>query len=181
MPSAPAEASGLLVTAIRDPDPVLFIEHRSLYAMRGPVPEPIEPIPFGKARLIQEGTDVTVVAWSAMVPVAQGAAERLAADGVSVEVIDPRTLVPFDLEAIVESVDKTGRLVIVHEAVRRSGFGAEIAASISDSRAFDSLLGPIVRVANPGVPVPHSAALHKHALPTMEDVIAAVHRIKEYG
>jgi pyruvate dehydrogenase E1 component beta subunit len=131
--------------------------------------------------VVREGVDVTIVAWSTMVPLAEQAAEHLAADGVSVEVIDPRTLVPFDLEAIVESVDKTGRLIIVHEAVRRSGFGAEIAASISDSRAFDSLLAPIVRVANPGVPVPHSAALHKYALPRLDDVIAAVRRLKEYG
>ena len=181
MPSNPADAKGLLIASIRDPDPVIFIENLSLYEMSGPVAEQPEAIPLGQARLCREGTDATVVALANMVAAAEEAAEKLADDQVSVEVIDPRTLVPFDKQAVVQSVRKTGRLVIVHEAVRRGGFGAEIAAGVIDSEAFGALKAPIVRVANPGAPVPYSAALHKHVLPNSDDVIAAVHRVLEYS
>lgn len=181
MPSNPYDAKGLLISAIRDPDPVMFIEHRELYGMSGEVPEEPYTIPFGQAAIRRPGSDVTIVAYSSMVALAEQAAAELAAEGVDAEVIDPRTLVPFDKQTIVQSVCKTGRLVIVHEAVRRAGFGAEIAAAVIDSEAFAYLQAPIVRVANPGVPVPHSKALHRYALPHKEDIIAAVHRVMQYA
>jgi len=176
-PSTPHDAKGLLISAIRDPDPVIFIEHKALYGMRGPVPEESYVIPFGRAEVRRQGSDVTLVAWLSMVAMMEEVADDLAADDVSVEVIDLRTLVPFDKDTVVNSVCKTGRLVIVHEAVRRGGMGAEITAAVVDSEAFGYLQAPIVRVANPGVPVPHSSALRKLALPGKDEVIAAIHRV----
>jgi pyruvate/2-oxoglutarate/acetoin dehydrogenase E1 component len=176
-PSTPHDAKGLLISAIRDPDPVIFIEHKALYGMRGPVPEESYVIPFGRAEVRRQGSDVTLVAWLSMVAMMEEVADDLAADDVSVEVIDLKTLVPFDKDTVVNSVCKTGRLVIVHEAVRRGGMGAEIAAAVVDSEAFGYLQAPIVRVANPGVPVPHSSALRKLALPGKDEVIAAIHRV----
>ena len=175
-PSNAYDAKGLLIAAIRDPDPVIFIEHRDLYSVSGAVPEEPYTIPFGQAALRRQGSDVTILAYSNMVRVAEEAADELAAAGVDAEVIDPRTLVPFDQATLVASVCKTGRLVIAHEAVRRSGFGAEIAAAVVESDAFAYLQAPVVRVANPGVPVPFSAVLQQHALPDKEDIIAAVRR-----
>jgi len=180
VPSDPHDAKGLLITAIRDPDPVIFVEHRELYGMSGPVPEEPYTVPFGQAAVRRPGSDVTLVAYSSMVAVAEEAAGDLAGEGIQVEVIDPRTLVPFDKKTVVQSVCKTGRLVIAHEAVRRAGFGAEIAAAVMDSEAFGYLQAPIVRVANPGVPVPHSKALHKLALPTKADIVAAIRRVMAY-
>lgn len=179
-PADPNDAKGLLISAIRDPDPVIFIEHKTLYMMRGPVPEESYAIPFGKANLRRTGTDVTVVAWSSMVALAEKIADELADNGVSVEIIDPRTLVPFDKHSVVKSVCKTGRLVIVHEAVKRGGFGAEVASAVIDSEAFEYLQAPIVRVANPGVPVPHSSALHKFAFPHKDDLVSAIRRVMDY-
>jgi pyruvate/2-oxoglutarate/acetoin dehydrogenase E1 component len=181
MPATPYDAKGLLISAIRDPDPVIFIEHKALYGMRGPVPEEPYAIPFGRAEVRRQGADVTVVAWSAAVALAEEAAADLAAEGVEAEVINLRTLVPFDRDCVLDSVRRTGRLVIVQEAVRRAGVGAEIAAAVVESDAFDYLQAPILRVANPGVPVPHGAALHKFALPHQEDVVAAVRRVMSYG
>lgn len=181
MPSNPYDAKGLLVSAIRDPDPVLFFEHRNLYGMSGEVPEDLYTVPFGQASIRRQGADVTVVAYSHMVNTAEEAAAQLAEQGIDVELIDPRTLVPFDLKAVVRSVCKTGRLVIAHEAVRRAGFGAEIAAAIADSEAFGYLQAPIVRVANPNVPVPHGKALARHALPGKDDIIVAVQRVMAYA
>jgi pyruvate dehydrogenase E1 component beta subunit len=180
VPSNPYDAKGLLISAIRDPDPVLFFEHRELYSQRGPVPEDVYTVPFGQAAVLRKGSDVTLVAYSNMVIAANEAAEALAGEGIDVEVIDPRTLVPFDKEAVVASVCKTGRLVIAHEAVRRSGFGAEIAATIIDSEAFGYLQAPIVRVANPNVPVPYSKSLHPYALPDKKDIISAAKRVMVY-
>jgi len=180
-PSNPYDAKGLLISAIRDPDPVIFIEHKSLYGMRGPVPEEPYAIPFGRAEVRRQGSDVTVVAWSAAVALVEEAAEDLAGEGVEVEVINLRTLIPFDKTCVLNSVKKTGRLVLVHEAVRRGGVGAEIAAAVVESDAFGYLQAPIVRVANPGVPVPHSPALHRFAFPHKDDVIAAVRRVAEYA
>jgi len=180
-PSNPYDAKGLLISAIRDPDPVIFIEHKSLYGMRGPVPEEPYAIPFGRAEVRRQGSDVTVVAWSAAVALVEAAAEDLAGEGVEVEVINLRTLIPFDKTCVLNSVRKTGRLVLVHEAVRRGGVGAEIAAAVVESDAFGYLQAPIVRVANPGVPVPHSTALHRFAFPHKDDVIAAVRRVTEYA
>ncbi|MCX6030536.1 MAG: alpha-ketoacid dehydrogenase subunit beta [Chloroflexi bacterium] len=180
-PSNPYDAKGLLISAIRDPDPVIFIEHKSLYGMRGPVPEEPYAIPFGRAEVRRQGADVTVVAWSAAVALVEEAAEELVGEGVEVEVINLRTLIPFDKDSVLDSVKKTGRLVLVEEAVRRGGVGAEIAAAVVESEAFGYLQAPIVRVANPGVPVPHSAALHRFAFPHKDDVIAAVRRVVAYA
>lgn len=181
MPATPYDAKGLLVSAIRDPDPVIFIEHRSLYNRQGPVPEEAYALPFGQAAIRRQGEDVTVVAWSGMVALAEAAADDLADHGTSAEVIDLRTLVPFDRETVVQSVCKTGRLVIVHEAVQRAGFGAEVAATVVESDAFGYLQAPIVRVANRGVPVPHSSVLAERVLPGKDDVLAAVRRVMRYG
>jgi pyruvate dehydrogenase E1 component beta subunit len=180
VPSSPYDAKGLLVSAIRDPDPVLFFEQRDLYSTSGPVPEELYTVPLGQAAVLREGADVTVVAYSSMARAAIEAAETLAAEGIDAEVLDPRTLVPFDRETVVTSVCKTGRLVIAHEAVRRCGFGAEIAAIISDSEAFGYLQAPIVRVANPNVPVPYSKSLHPYALPNRDDIITAAKRVMAY-
>lgn len=181
MPAKPLDAGRLLLTAIRDPDPVIFIENRSIYKMSAMVPDRLEPMPFGQADISRQGTDVTVVSWGAnMVKMAEDAADQLQQEGISVEVIDPRTLVPFDQDAVINSVCKTGRLVILHEAVRRCGFGAEIAALVSDSKAFENLKAPIARVANPGIPVAFSRGLHKYALPKSEDLIGAIRRVMKY-
>lgn len=175
-PSTPYDAKGLLTASIRDPDPVVFVEHTATYGTTGHVPQEQYTVSFGEASVRREGSDVTVVAWSSMVPVVEQAADELAAEGVSVEVIDPRTLVPFDTEAVVRSVSKTGRLVVAHEAVRRGGFGAEVAAVIAGSEAFEHLRSPIVRVGNRGVPVPHSANLDKYVVPGKDDVLEGIRR-----
>ena len=180
MPANPYDAKGLLMAAIRDPDPVIFIEHKALYGMRGPVPEEPYTIPFGQAEVRRQGSDVTMVAWSAAVALAEEAATDLAGEGIEAEVINLRTLVPFDRGCVLDSVRKTGRLVIVQEAVRRAGMGAEIAAAVVESDVFGYLQAPILRVANPGVPVPHSTALHEFALPHKEDVVVAAHRAMSY-
>ncbi len=172
-PSTPYDAKGLLATAIRDDNPVVFLEHKVLYAQKGAVPEGEYAIPLGRADIKRAGTDVTVVATQVMVQRALGAAADLAQDGISVEVIDPRTLVPLDEEAIVASVGKTGRLVVAHEAVKRGGFGAEIAALVSE-KAFDLLDAPIVRVAARHVPIPYNDSLERATIPSQQDIVAAV-------
>ena len=177
MPSKPLDAAGLMVTAIRDPDPVIFLENRFIYEMTSQVPDTIEPIPFGKAQISRQGTNVTVVSWGTnMVNLAEKVADQLSGEGISVEVLDPRTLVPFDKKAILDSVKKTGRLVVLHEAVQRCGFGAEIAATIA-TESFNDLKAPIIRVANPGVPVAFSRGLHQYAIPNSENLIAAIRRV----
>jgi acetoin:2,6-dichlorophenolindophenol oxidoreductase subunit beta len=174
MPATPADAKGLLKSAIRDDNPVIFLENKQLYAQTGPVPDGDHLVPLGVADVKRPGTDVTVVATGAMVGVALAAAESLAsAGGVDVEVLDPRTLWPLDREAIIRSVMKTGRLVTVHEAVKRFGFGAEIGAMIAESEAVRALKAPIQRVAAPEVPVPFSKALEERYLPGEQQVVAA--------
>ena len=172
-PSTPYDAKGLLATAIRDDNPVIFLEHKMLYPTKGPVPDGEYLIPFGEADVKRPGTDVTVVATQMMVQRALGAAQDLESDGISVEVIDPRTLVPLDEEAILESVRKTHRLVIVHEAVRRGGFGAEVAAIVTE-RALDELDAPIVRLGARNVPMPYNDRLEQATIPSREDIVAAV-------
>jgi pyruvate/2-oxoglutarate/acetoin dehydrogenase E1 component len=172
-PSTPYDAKGLLATAIRDDNPVIFLEHKMLYPTKGPVPDGEYLIPFGKADVKRPGTDVTVVATQMMVQRALGAAQDLESDGISVEVIDPRTLVPLDEEAILESVRKTHRLVIVHEAVKRGGFGAEVAAIVTE-RALDELDAPIVRLGARNVPMPYNDRLEQATIPSREDIAAAV-------
>ena len=172
MPSTPCDAKGLLISSIRDDNPVVFLEHKLLYAQEGEVPEGEYTVPLGKADVKREGKDLTIVATAQMVHVALAAAEKLAADGTSVEVVDPRTLSPLDEETILNSVKKTHRLVIVTEDVRFAGSGAEIAALVAE-KAFDRLDGPIVRVAAPPVPVPFSPALEKEYIPGVEKVLKA--------
>jgi pyruvate dehydrogenase E1 component beta subunit len=174
MPSTPYDAKGLLKSAIRDPDPVLFIEHKMMYNNRGPVPEEEYLIPLGVADIKRAGTDITVVATSRMVPRVLQVAERLAAAGaLDVEVIDPRCLVPFDRATIIASVQKTHRLVIVHEAVERGGIGAEI-ASIVGAEAFTYLDAPIKRVAAANTPVPFAPALEEYLVPDEAKIEAAI-------
>jgi len=172
-PSTPYDAKGLLVSAIRDDNPVVFLEHKALYAVRGPVPEGEYAIPLGRADVKRAGTDVTVVATQAMVGRALAAAAELEKEGVSVEVIDPRTLVPLDEATILASVAKTGRLVIAHEAVKRGGWGAEVAALVAE-RALDVLDAPIVRVGGRGVPMPYNESLERATIPSQQDIAAAV-------
>lgn len=173
IPSTPADAKGLLKSAIRDDNPVLFVEHRGLYAARGEVPGGDHVVPLGVAAIRRPGQDVTLLALSRMVSVALEAAEELAAQGISVEVIDPRSLAPLDLDTIVASVKKTGRLVVVHEAVTTGGVGAELAASVQEA-AFDYLDSPILRVGAPFAPVPASLELEKLYVPGAARVASAV-------
>ena len=172
-PSTPYDAKGLLASAIRDDNPLIFLEHKMLYPTKGEVPEGEYLIPLGKADVKRRGTDVTVVATQMMVQRALGAAQDLEGDGISLEVIDPRTLVPLDEEAILESVGKTHRLVIVHEAVKRGGFGAEVAALVTE-RAFDELDAPIVRLGARNVPMPYNDKLEQATIPSRDDIAAAV-------
>ncbi|MGE5483931.1 MAG: alpha-ketoacid dehydrogenase subunit beta [Ignavibacteriales bacterium] len=176
MPSDPADAKGLLTSAIRDDNPVMFFEHKVLYGSKGPVPEGEYAVPLGKAAVKREGRDVTVIATSIMVTRALEAAGQLEAEGISVEVVDPRTLVPIDEETILASVRKTGRAVVAHEAVTRSGVGAEIAAMIGE-KAFPDLKKPVVRVGAKPVPVPFSPVLEKFVLPGTAQIVAAVRQV----
>lgn len=176
MPSTPADAKGLLKSAIRDDNLVLVLENKHLYFQKGPVPDGEHLVPLGAADVKRPGTDVTVVATGRMVGVAIGAAETLAKDGVEVEVLDPRTLYPLDAHAIIASVKKTGRLVTAHEAVKRFGFGAEVAAIVAESEAFDYLDASIQRVAGAEVPVPFSKFLEDLYLPDEAKVVAACRR-----
>ncbi|MFH1775178.1 MAG: alpha-ketoacid dehydrogenase subunit beta [Chloroflexota bacterium] len=176
MPSTPYDVKGLLKSSIRDDDPVIFIEHKYLYAAKGEIPEEEYLIPLGQAEVKREGDDVTVVATARMVQEALKAAEELAASGISVEVIDPRTIVPLDKETILTSVQKTGRLVVVHEAVRTGGIGAEIAAIVAEE-AFDWLDAPVKRVGAAFSPVPFSQPMEHFCLPWAEDIIKAVREI----
>lgn len=173
MPSTPADAKGLMSAAILDDNPVIYIEHKGLLGNQGEVPEGDFSIPLGKAEIKREGSDVTIVAWSAMVIKALAAADALAKEGISAEVLDPRTLVPLDKESILKSLDKTGKLVIVHEATQTGGFGGEIAALAADE-GFDLLNAPIKRVTAPDSPVPFSPILEKNYLPSEEKIISAV-------
>jgi 2-oxoisovalerate dehydrogenase E1 component len=172
-PSTPYDAKGLLASAIRDDNPVVFLEHKALYAVKGPVPAEPYAIPIGRADVKRAGNDVTVVATQAMVARALAAAADLEKEGVSVEVIDPRTLVPLDEATVLASVAKTGRLVIAHEAVKRGGWGAEVAALVAE-RAIDTLDAPIVRVAARNVPMPYNDSLERAAIPTQQDIAAAI-------
>jgi acetoin:2,6-dichlorophenolindophenol oxidoreductase subunit beta len=172
MPSRAADVGGLLASAIADPNPVVFIENKALYFMREELPDQVEAIPIGRAQTLRTGTDVTIVVLSRLVGEALTASARLAEDGIEAEVIDPRTLVPLDLDAIVESVRRTNRLVVAHEAVEHGGFGAEITAAVQ-AAAFDDLDAPIERVGAPFAPIPLSPPLEDAYLPGSEDVYRA--------
>ena len=174
-PSTPEDVRGLLWSSIYDDNPVVFFEHRLLYPLKGAVPDELEPIPLGKARVMREGSDVTVVAIGRMVPEALKAAEDAEQEGISVEVIDPRTLLPLDEEAIVASVKKTTRCVTAHEAVTRGGFGAELAAVVQQG-AFDYLDAPIERVGAKFAPLAFGPAMEQWVVPHAADVLEAVKR-----
>ena len=176
MPATPRDARGLLKSAIRDDDPVMFIEHKLLYMTDGEVPEDEELIPIGVADVKREGTDVTLVSWSHMVLKSLQAAEQLAADGISVEVVDLRSLAPWDSATVLASVRKTGRLVVAHEAVRRGGFGGEVAATVAE-RAFDALKAPIIRVAGLNTTIPFNLSLERVAVPQVPDIVAGVRSV----
>jgi pyruvate dehydrogenase E1 component beta subunit len=176
IPSTPYDAKGLLISAIRDDNPVVFIEHKMLYGLEGDVPEGAYTIPLGQADVKREGKDVTVVATLAMVHKALNAAKELEKEGVSVEVIDPRTLTPFDEQTILNSVKKTHRLVIVTEEVGHAGSSAEIAARVAD-KAFDYLDAGIKRVTAPFTPVPFSPPLEAAFIPNEAKIIDAVHQV----
>lgn len=179
VPSSPADVLGLLKASIRDDNPVVFLEHKSQYTDKGEVPDHADHIvPLGVANIVREGSDVTLVAVQNMVKVAKAAAEELAKEGISCEIIDPRTLVPLDVDTIVSSVKKTGRLVTVEEAIRAGGWGAEVATQVTEN-AIWSLEGPVVRVTMEAGIVPFSAPLEAQLLPNKERVIAAVRKVME--
>jgi acetoin:2,6-dichlorophenolindophenol oxidoreductase subunit beta len=173
--STPEDARGLLWSSIYDDNPVVFFEHRTLYNLKGEVPDEIDGIELGKARVHREGEDVTVVATGRLVNDALEAAEEAESEGISVEVVDPRTLLPLDEDAIVASVRKTTRCVVAHEAVVRMGFGAEIAAVVQHG-AFDYLDAPVERVGARFAPVPFAPIMEQYVVPHAEDVLAAVRR-----
>ena len=171
MPTTPYDAKGLLIASIRDDNPVVFIEHKLLYKTKGDVPEELYEIPLGKADIKREGEDLTIIATSIMVQRSLQAAEELAKDGIDVEIVDPRTLRPLDTETIVNSVKKTGKVLIVHEAVKTGGFGGELAGVIAESEAFGYLDAPILRLAGREVPIPYNRNLELKAVPQVEDII----------
>jgi pyruvate dehydrogenase E1 component beta subunit len=173
-PGTPADAKGLLKSAIRDDDPVFFIEHATLYQVKGDVPDDEDfLVPIGVSDVKREGTDVTVVSYSKMLQVSLEAADKLAGEGISAEVIDLRTLRPLDVKPIIASVKKTNRLVVVEEGWRSFGIGAEISSRVTEL-AFDSLDAPVRRVAQAEVPLPYNRRLEQMALPQVDDVIVAV-------
>jgi 2-oxoisovalerate dehydrogenase E1 component len=173
VPSNPYDAKGLLHHALRCDDPVMFLEHRELLSLKGPVPTDAYEIPFGQAAVVREGRDVTVVAVALMVQHCMKACDMLAAEGVSVELIDPRTISPLDTETILKSVAKTGRLLIVDETFAPFGFGAEIAAQIVD-RGFDDLDAPIKRLNSLHTPTPYSPSLEKAVVPGVDAIVNAI-------
>ena len=179
-PSTPADARGLLQSAIRSDDPVLYLEHRALYWTRGEVPEGEDAalVPLGRAAIRRPGSDVTIVSWSRMAQAALAAASDLAAEGIDAEVIDLRSLAPLDLDTVLASVTRTGRLVVAHEAVTTGGFGGEIAARVGEA-AFDLLRAPVVRVGAPAVPPPFSPDLEARFVPDAAAIITAVRRTLE--
>jgi pyruvate dehydrogenase E1 component beta subunit len=180
-PSTPYDVKGLLVASIRDNNPVLFMEHKLLYRVKGEVPQDLYTIPLGKAEIKREGKDLTIIAYSIMVPRALEAAGQLAKEGIEVEVVDPRTLKPLDTETIFKSVSKTGRVLIVHEAPLTGGFGGELAALIAGGEAFDRLDAPIIRLAGKDIPIPYNRILERAAIPQVEDIVARARMLAVEG
>jgi len=176
-PTTPHDVKGLLISAIRDDNPVLFIEHKLLYKTKGPVPEEPYTIPIGAAEVKRPGKDVTIIATSVMVQRSLAAAETLAKEGIEAEVVDPRTLKPLDEETLIRSVIKTGKVLIVHEACKTGGYGGELAAVIAGSEAFDYLEAPIVRLAGRDMPIPYNRTLEYHTVPQVEDILEAARRL----
>jgi 2-oxoisovalerate dehydrogenase E1 component beta subunit len=180
-PATPEVAKGLLIEAIRDPNPVLYFEHKHLYRrIKGEVPETDYTTPFGKARVHRAGSDLTIVTWGAMVYTADEAATAVASkDGTSVEVLDLRSIIPWDREAVMASVERTSKLLVLHEDTRTAGFGAEIAATVAEE-GFEMLDAPVVRVTAPDTPVPFSPPLEKAFIPQVDDVVQAIERLAAY-
>ena len=177
MPATPADAKGLLLAAIEDPNPVIFVEHKLLYKTKGPVPEGYYTTPLSSSDCKREGSDITIIATSLMVLRALEAAAQLAQEGISAEVIDPRTLKPLDAQPLIASVCKTGRVLIVHEACKTGGFGGELAAIIAESEAFDYLDAPIRRLAGLDMPVPYNRELERRMIPQVEGIVEAARRL----
>lgn len=177
MPGTPADAKGLLKAAIRDDNPVIFLEHKLLYRVKGHVPEEEYTIPLGKANLIRQGRDLTIITYSYAVQKSIAAAEKLSEEGIEADVLDLRTLLPLDVEAVIAAVSRTGRVLIVHEAVEHGGFGGEIAARIAGSEAFEFLVAPIRRVCGKPVPIPCNKDLEFRALPQVEEIVEAARQI----
>ena len=171
MPTTPYDVKGLLVSSIRDDNPVVFIEHKLLYKTKGDVPEELYEIPLGKADIKREGKDLTIIATGIMIQKSLAAAEELIKEGIDIEIVDPRTLRPLDTETIVNSVKKTGKVLIVHEAVKTGGFGGELAGVIAESDAFGYLEAPILRLAGREVPIPYNRNLEQAAVPQVEDIV----------
>jgi pyruvate/2-oxoglutarate/acetoin dehydrogenase E1 component len=179
-PATPEDAKGLLASAIADANPVLYFEHKHLYRrIKGEVPDDRYTTPFGEARIHRPGDDISVVTWGAMVYTANEAAETLAQDGVSVEVIDLRTLIPWDRKAVLEAARRTSKVLVLHEDTRTGGFGAEIAATIAEE-AFEDLDGPVKRIAAPDSPVPFSPPLEQAFIPQVADVVAGLRELAAY-
>ena len=179
-PATPADAKGLLIEAIHDPNPVLYFEHKHLYRrIKDEVPDERYTVPFGEARTHREGDDVSLITWGAMVYTADEAAQKLAGEGVSVEILDLRTLAPWDKEAVLRSVEKTSKALVLHEDTLTGGFGAEIVATIA-AEAFENLDAPVRRIAAPDTPVPFSPPLEKAFIPQVEDVVAGLKELAEY-
>ena len=179
-PATPADAKGLLIEAIHDPNPVLYFEHKHLYRrIKDEVPDERYTVPFGEARTHREGDDISLITWGAMVFTADEAAQKLEGDGVSVEILDLRTLAPWDKEAVLRSVAKTSKALVLHEDTLTGGFGAEIAATIAED-AFENLDAPVRRIAAPDTPVPFSPPLEKAFIPQVEDVVAGLKELAEY-
>lgn len=176
IPSTPYDAKGLLKTSIQSDDPVLFLEHKSLLNTKGPVPEETYTLPFGQANISRAGSDVTVVAIALMVNKTLSVCDQLAQEGISVEVIDPRTVAPLDIDTILQSVHKTGRLLIVDETFAPCGIGAEVAAQVID-RAFDDLDAPIRRLNGAHTPIPYSPTLETAVVPQPETIAQAIHEL----
>jgi 2-oxoisovalerate dehydrogenase E1 component beta subunit len=179
-PATPADAKGLLISAIEDPNPVLYFEHKHLYRrIKDDVPEERFTVPFGEARIHREGDDITVVTWGAMVYTAAEAAQKAEEDGISTEIVDLRTLVPWDRKTVLASVEKTSKALVLHEDTHTGGFGAEIVATIAED-AFEHLDAPVKRIAAPDTPVPFSPPLEKAFIPQVEDVVKGIKELAEY-
>jgi 2-oxoisovalerate dehydrogenase E1 component beta subunit len=179
-PATPADAKGLLIEAIQDPNPVLYFEHKHLYRrIKDEVPDERYTVPFGEARIHREGDDLTLVTWGAMVYTADEAAQQLEGEDISVEIIDLRTLAPWDKDAVLKSVEKTSKALVLHEDTLTGGFGAEIAATIAQE-AFENLDAPVQRLAAPDTPVPFAPVLEKAFIPQVDDVVAGVKELAEY-
>lgn len=176
-PSTPEDAKGLLLAALEDPDPVMIYEHKILYKMKGHVPEGHYTTPIGKAAIMREGKDLTIVATAIMVHKALDAAEKLAAEGIDAEVIDLRTIRPMDRDTVLASVRKTGRLICVYEGVKTLGIGAEVSAMVAESDAFDFLDAPVIRLGGAECPIPYNPELEKAVVPQVPDILEAARNI----